>query len=58
MMRQDRDHRERFLRDYVDDDGLRQALADGSPAAIAATIARIRDDEAFALDQLREVLRR
>jgi hypothetical protein len=53
MMRQYR--AERFLRDHADDDARRQAPADGMPAAIAAAIIRIREEETLA--QLREVLR-
>ena len=55
-MRQYRDHPERFLRDHVDDDGLRRALAEATPAAIAAAVARIRDEDKAALDQLRPLL--
>jgi len=47
----------RFLRDHDDDDGVRRALAEGTPAAIATAVARIREEEAVALDQLRAPLR-
>ncbi|WP_395679195.1 hypothetical protein [Inquilinus sp.] len=40
----------------LQDDGLRQALADGSPAAIAAAVTRIRQDEATALARLRATM--
>lgn len=49
-MRQTPGRPECFLGDHADD-GLRQALADGTPAAIV--VARIRDEEATALHQLR-----
>lgn len=54
--RQYRDQLDRFLRDHAEDDGLRQALADGSPAAIAAAITRIRQEEAAALARRRAAL--
>jgi hypothetical protein len=44
------------MRDHADDDGLRRALADGAPAAIAAAITRIRQEETAALAQLRATL--
>ncbi len=56
-MRRYRQHPERFVRDHADDDGLRQALAERTPAAITAAIVRIRDEEAAALDELRALLR-
>ncbi len=39
-LQQYRNRPERFLRDHADDDGLRRALAEGTPAAIAAAVAR------------------
>ncbi|WP_342242266.1 hypothetical protein [Inquilinus sp. OTU3971] len=51
-----RDQLDRFMRDHADDDGLRRALADGAPAAIAAAITRIRQEEAAALARLRATL--
>jgi hypothetical protein len=45
---------ERVLRDQAD--GLRRAPADGTPAAIAAAVARIPDEDAAAPDQLRELM--
>ncbi|MGL4960610.1 MAG: hypothetical protein ACRC67_05215 [Inquilinus sp.] len=39
------------------DDGLRWALADRTPAAIADAVIQIRDEEATALHQLRALLR-
>ncbi|MGL4961192.1 MAG: hypothetical protein ACRC67_08150 [Inquilinus sp.] len=56
-MRQYRGRPERFLRDHADDDGLRRALAERTPVAIAAAVARIRDEETAALDQLRALPR-
>ncbi len=47
-MRKYRVRLERFLRDCAADSGLRQALADGTPAAIAAAVVRIRDEGAVA----------
>jgi len=52
-MRHDRGCLERFQRDHVEDDGLRQALAERTPAAINDAVGRIRDQEAAALVQLR-----
>ncbi|MGF6227762.1 hypothetical protein QFZ27_001717 [Inquilinus ginsengisoli] len=51
-MRQYRDRTER--RGQAEDEVLRQALAIGSPGAMAAAVARLR--EAAALDQLRALL--
>ncbi|MGK9171455.1 hypothetical protein KXR53_34535 [Inquilinus limosus] len=56
-MRQHCGRPERLLRDHADDDGLGRALAEGTPAAITDAVARIRDAEAAALDQLRTLLR-
>jgi hypothetical protein len=56
-MLQYRGRPERFLSGHADDERLRQAVAGGTPAAIAATVARIRDEETTALDQLRALLR-
>ncbi|MGF6227622.1 hypothetical protein QFZ27_001577 [Inquilinus ginsengisoli] len=39
--------------DHAEDDRLRRALADGAPAAVAAAITRIRQEEAAALARLR-----
>lgn len=49
-MHQDHGRPERFLRGHADD-GLRQALAEGTPAAIADAIIRIREEKPVALDQ-------
>jgi hypothetical protein len=54
-MRRCRQYPERFVRDHVDDDGLRRAHADGK--AIADAVARIRNEEATALHQLRALPR-
>jgi hypothetical protein len=54
--RQYRDDPDRFLCDHADDAGLRRALADGTPAAIAAAITRIRNEDAAALARLRAAL--
>lgn len=48
-----RDQIDRLLRDHADDERLCQALADGSPTAIAAAITRIRREKAVALARLR-----
>ena len=53
MRRQYRGRPERFLRDHAEDDALRLALAEGTPAAIAAAVSRIQHEEAAALDQRR-----
>lgn len=55
-MHQEHGRPERFLRDHAN--GLRQALADGAPPAIAAAVIPIRDEEVAALHQLRALLRR
>ena len=57
MMRQYRDHPGRFLRNHADDAVVRQALEEGTLAAIAAAIIRIRYSEAVALKRLRALLR-
>ncbi|MGK9236330.1 hypothetical protein KXS07_31400 [Inquilinus limosus] len=51
MRSQYRGRPERLLRGQAD--RLRQVLADGTPAAIAAAVPRIRDEAAAALIQLR-----
>lgn len=57
-MRRYRRHPKRFVRDHADDDGLRQALAEGTRAAITAAIVRIRDEEAAARAELLALLQR
>jgi hypothetical protein len=57
-MRPYRRHPERFLRDHTDDDGLCQALAEGTRAAITVAMVGMRDKDGVALDQLRATLRR